>query len=317
MKPDNTIREQFPLPQDLNVLVTVVLKGSFAAAAHVLGQSPAYVSKRIGILEQTLNCKLLHRTTRALALTQEGETVYERALQLLGDLDNLVDTLASARAEPRGQLQICSTFGFGRAHVAPALAAMAQQYPQLEVRFEVFDRVVNLTGEGFDLEILVGDDLPEQHICKPLVRNRRVLCATPGYLATRGIPQQLDDLQNHDCLILRERNSTYGVWHLDYQPTEAPGQPQKTTARVRGPLSSNSGEIVLQWAMLGRGIMLRSLWDIQSHLDAGTLVQVLPEYSQSANVWAVYPIRLAGSGRLRACVEFMTEYFRDLSWEEP
>ena len=289
------------------MLVTVVLKGSFVAAASTLGQSPAYVSKRIGILEQTLGCRLLHRTTRSLGLTREGEIVFERAQLLLSDLDELVDTLSSARQQPRGQLHVCSSFGFGRAHVAPMLAALAQRYPQLEVRFEVFDRVVDIVGEGFDLEIRVGDDLPEQHICKQLVHNRRVLCATPGYLAEHGIPTSLDDLRQHHCLTLKERNSIQGSWQLDRDGDNS------VTIKVTGPLSSNSGEIVLQWALLGRGIMLRSLWDIQHLLDSGELQQVLPAYGQSANVWAVYPQRLASSGRLRACVEFMAEQFQALS----
>lgn len=307
MKTDNTIREQYPLPQDLNVLVTVVIKGSFAAAASVLGQSPAYVSKRISVLEHTLGCRLLNRTTRSMSLTREGETVFEQGRRLLGDLDLLVDTLSTARQEPSGHIQICSSFGFGRAHVAPALAALATAYPQLEVRFEVFDRVVDLIGEGFDLEIRIGDDLPEQHISRQLAHNRRVLCATPDYLQAAGTPQTLEDLSQHHCLSLRERNSIHGVWQLEHQDGTA------HNIKVRGPLSSNSGEIVLQWALLGQGIMLRSLWDIQPLLDNGTLTQVLPEYSQSANVWAIYPQRLSTSGRLRACVEFMAERFRHLS----
>jgi LysR family transcriptional activator of dmlA len=165
---------------------------------------------------------------------------------------------------------------------------------------------VDIVSEGFDLEIRVGDDLPGQHIGRQLVRNRRVLCAAPDYLARRGTPQSLSDLQNHDCLVLKERDNAFGIWSLQRQGV-------RENVRVRGPLSSNSGEIVLQWAIDGRGVLLRSMWDVKPLLDQGKLVQVLADYWQDANVWAVYPTRLAHSGKLRACVEFLEAHFKELS----
>lgn len=152
----------------------------------------------------------------------------------------------------------------------------------------------------------VGDDIPGQHIGRRLVSNRRVLCAAPSYLQRRGTPQTLDELQQHDCLVIKERDNAFGIWNLDRDGTQE-------SVRVSGPLSSNNGEIVMQWALDGRGILLRSLWDVKPLLDDGRLVQVLEDYSQSANVWAVYPTRLAHSGKLRACVEFLQAHFRDLS----
>ncbi len=152
----------------------------------------------------------------------------------------------------------------------------------------------------------MGDDLPGQHLGRKLVSNRRVLCATPEYLERRGTPQSLEDLKNHDCLVLKERNNAFGVWNLTRNG-------QEESVRVSGPLSSNSGEIVLEWALSGGGILLRSMWDVKPMLEKGRLVQVLADYSQSANVWAVYPTRLSESAKLRVCVEFLEEYFRDLS----
>jgi LysR family transcriptional activator of dmlA len=116
----------------------------------------------------------------------------------------------------------------------------------------------------------------------------------------------LQDLDQHDCLVLKERNNPFGVWHLRKGAREE-------TVRVSGPLSSNNGEIVLQWALKGRGILLRSMWDVKPLLDQGKLVQVLHDYSQSANVWAVYPTRLADSAKLRVCVEFLEAHFKHLS----
>ena len=228
------------------------------------------------------------------------------AVRILDDFQQLHDELCDAHDSPRGRLHICSSFGFGRNHVAPAVSLLAERYPQLEIRLDLFDRVVDIINEGFDLEIRVGDDIPGQHIGRRLVSNRRVLCAAPGYLQRRGTPQTLEELQQHDCLVIKERDNAFGIWNLDRDGGQE-------NVRVSGPLSSNNGEIVLQWALDGRGVLLRSLWDVKPLLEQGRLVQVLDDYSQSANVWAVYPTRLAHSGKLRACVEFLQEHFKGLS----
>ena len=299
-------KDTAPLPEDLRVFLTVVRKGGFAAAAEELGLSPAYVSKRIQILETTLGSRLLHRTSRRVALTDDGERVQRWAVRILDDVQQLQDELSEAHTAPRGRLHLCSSFGFGRNHVAPAISLLAEQYPELEIRLDVFDRVVDIVHEGFDLEIHVGDDIAGQHIGRRLVTNNRVLCASPDYLTRRGVPETLQDLQQHDCLVLKERDNAFGIWQLQGPEGEA-------SVRVSGPLSSNSGEIVLQWALDGRGVLLRSMWDVKPLLEQGRLVQVLADYRQSADVWAVYPTRLANSGKLRVCVEFLQAHLRQLS----
>lgn len=295
-----------PLPEDLRVFLTVIRKGSFAGASEELGASPAYVSKRIRVLEEGLGARLIHRTTRSIALTDAGERAQRWALRILDDLDNFVGELTNVRQEPRGLLHICSTFGFGRNHVAPAVAQLSSLYPSLEIRLDVFDRVVDIVAEGFDLEIRIGDDLPAQHLARKLTDNERVLCATPEYLEQRGTPASLKDLESHDCLVLKERNNPFGVWHLQRHGREE-------SVRVNGPLSSNNGEIVLQWALGSRGILLRSYWDVKPLINAGKLIRVLDDYTQRANIWAVYPTRLADSAKLRVCVEFLQTYFKALA----
>lgn len=301
-----TKKDTVPLPEDLRVLLTVIRKSGFAAAADELGLSPAYVSKRIQILETTLGTRLLHRTSRRIALTEDGERVQRWALRILDDFQQLHDELCDAHDSPRGRLHLCSSFGFGRNHVAPAVSRLAERYPELEIRLDLFDRVVDIVSEGFDLEIRVGDDIPGQHIGRRLVSNRRVLCAAPDYLQRHGMPQTLADLEQHHCLVIKERDNAFGIWNLERNGVQE-------NVRVSGPLSSNNGEIVLQWALDGRGVLLRSLWDVKPLLEQGRLTQVLAEYTQSANVWAVYPTRLAYSGKLRACVEFLQEHFKGLS----
>lgn len=284
--------------EDLRVFVIAARKSSFAAAAEELGMSPAYVSKRIGILEDRLGVRLFHRTTRRVVITEDGERVYARAQTILENLDSLLDEVSEPRRIPRGQLRISSSFGFGRIVAAPALAKLVRTYPGLQIRFEVFDRLVDIVAEGFDLDVRVGDAIAPHLIAKRLMANYRILCAAPEYLARHGIPKSLQELSSHNCLAIKERDHPFGVWRLRKGANDE-------VVKVTGMLSSNHGEIASQWAAEGAGIVLRSLWDAQPYIDAGKLVQILPEYRQEANVWAVYPQRLAGSAKVRLCVEFL------------
>ena len=292
-----------PSPDDLRVFTAVVRKASFAEAARELGVSPAFVSKRIRLLEEDLAVKLLHRTTRRVAVTQEGERVFHWALRILDDMDQLLQEVAVTRREPRGLLRVSTSFGFGRQVVAPMLSQLVQRHPGLQVRLEVFDRLVDVAGEGFDLDVRVGDEIAPHLIARRLADNHRVLCAAPAYLERRGAPRTLAELQGHDCLVIKERDHPFGVWRLR-------AGAQEQSLKVTGPLSANNGEMVVQWAVDGCGIALRSRWDVQQHLHAGRLVQLLPEWRQEANVWAVYPTRLQLSAKVRVCVEFLQAYLR-------
>lgn len=292
-----------PATEDLRVFTVVVRKASFADAAAELGASPAYVSKRIRLLEDDLAVKLLHRTTRRVAVTEEGERVFHWALRILDDVDQLMQEVAVTRREPRGLLRVSSSFGFGRHVVAPALSRLVERHPGLQARLEVLDRLVDVAGEGFDLDVRVGDEIAPHLIARRLADNWRVLCAAPAYLARKGTPRTLAELPAHDCLVIKERDHPFGVWRLRHGAVDE-------TVKVRGPLSANNGEMAVQWAIDGRGIVLRSLWDVNASLRSGQLVQVLPEWRQEANIWAVYPTRLERSAKVRVCVEFLQEFFR-------
>lgn len=286
--------------EDLRVFATTARKASFTAAAEELGMSPAYISKRIGILEQALGVRLFHRSTRRVIVSEDGEKVYAHAMTILENLDSLLNEVAERREVPRGLLRISSSFGFGRNMVAPVVARLVAAHPTLQVRFEVFDRLVDIAAEGFDLDVRVGDEIAPQLIARKLMANHRILCAAPAYLKRHGTPRSLHELAGHNCLPIKERDLPFGVWTLRAGTAEE-------TVKVTGSLSSNHGEIALQWALASAGIVLRSHWDAKPYLDSGELVQVLPQYTQSANVWAVYPQRLAGSAKVRVCVEFMQQ----------
>jgi LysR family transcriptional regulator, transcriptional activator for dmlA len=294
-----------PELDDLRVFCTVARKSSFSAAAEALSVSAAYVSKRVGVLEASLGTRLLHRSTRRVAVTEAGERVYAWAEKILDDVDHLVEDVSTTRRIPRGTLRVSSSFGFGRNFVAPALADFSERYAQLNVRLELFDRLVDVAGEGFDLDVRIGDEIAGHLIARRLASNHRVLCAAPAYLERHGAPRQIADLASHACLAIKERDHPFGVWRLDFKG-------ETVSAKVTGPLSTNHGEVAVQWALAGRGIVLRSVWDVQPLLDGGRLVRVLPGVMQPANVWAVYPARLAQSAKVRVCVDFLAEAFAGL-----
>ncbi|MDR3580494.1 MAG: LysR family transcriptional regulator [Oryzomonas sp.] len=289
-----------PALEDLRLFCAVVRNMSFVATAREFGASPAFVSKRIAFLEDILNVRLLHRTTRRVNLTEDGATVYRWGQQILEDVEQMTESVTAAKSIPRGPLRISSSPGFGRKHLAPALSELATRYPSLQIYLEMLDRPVDLIGEGFDIDIRIGTVSEPNLMVKKLATNTRVLCAAPSYLARRGVPTKLSELENHDCIVIRERDQSFGVWKLE-------GTKGMESVRVKGPLSCNNGEVVHQWVLDGHGIALRSIWDVNGSLRDGLLVRVLPEYHQDAQISAVYPLRLRESAKVRVCVEFLKD----------
>jgi LysR family transcriptional activator of dmlA len=223
--------------------------------------------------------------------------------RVLDSSQDLMDALSAERSIPRGLLRVCSSTGYGRSRLAPALSELARQYAELEVQLELIDRPVDLLTEGFHLDIRLGEIADPGLICRHIADNQRILCASPAYLKQAPSLQELADLQNHKCLVIRERDQQPGRWVLQ-------GPDGEEVVRVRGTLSSNNGESVRQWILDGHGVGLRSVWDVAPYLRSRKLVRVLPQYCQEANVYAVYPSRLASSARLRVCVEFLADRLR-------
>lgn len=291
-----------PQLQDLRLFCVVVRNRSFAQTARELGISKAVVSKRIGLLEMAVQERLFHRTTRNVSLTAQGEIVHQWAQRILEDVDLMGEAISREKAAPSGLLRICSSTGFGRSRLAPALSELARRFPLLEIQVELFDRLVDLVDEGFQLDIRIGQVHEENVIKRRIARNRRVLCASPAYLEAHGVPQSLEALKDHRCIPIRERDQDFGRWELD-------GPDGPVAIKVSGPLSANNGEIVRQWAIDGHGIILRSTWDIGREIENRALLPVLPQYFQQADVWAVYPSRLSVSAKVKVCVEFLEQWF--------
>lgn len=286
--------------EDLRVFCLAARKASFAATATELGVSPAYISKRIAILEKDLGVKLFHRSARKVTVTDDGERVYASAQQIFHGVESMEETVAGGRMDPRGSLQVTTSFLLGRKHIGPALSLLAQRYPELDITLDVVDRRVDLVNENVDLDIRVAEVIEPHLVAHHLAASPRMLYAAPGYLARRGTPATVAELSRHDCLVLRDRNQPFGVWKL-----EGPDGPEKL--KVTGRLSSNNAEIVRRWAIDGHGIVLPSRWDAHEDVQAGHLVPILPAYSQPADVWAASTVRLSNSAKVRVCVRFLQE----------
>lgn len=278
-------------------------QGSLTAAARELGLTPAAVSTRLAKLEQRLGVRLLHRTTRRISVTQEGELYLAEGARILADLDALERQVARGRAQPRGLLRVNASFGFGRRHIVPAVAAFVRRYPDVDVQMRLTDRPLPLRDEGFDVGIRFGDIPDARLTARKIASNRRLLCAAPTYLKARGTPLSPRDLQGHDCLVVRENDSAYGTWHLQ-------SGSKSDSVKVRGPLSSNDGESVLQWALAGHGIALRSEWEVAPYLRARRLVALLPGWAPPpADIHVLYAERGNVPAKVSAFVAFLLDRF--------
>lgn len=289
---------------DLAFFNLLVKRGGLAAAAQELGVTPSAASKRLAALERRLGVRLLHRTTRRISLTPEGETYLVEGERVLAELEALERTVAGSRALPKGLLRVTGTLGFGRRHIAPALSKFAALYPEVEVQLHLSERPLNLVEQGFDLQLRFGE-LPDARLtARRLVPNRRLLLAAPAYLARAGTPATPRELMQHACLFIREGDETFGTWHFN-------SGARQETVKVRGPLSANDGESVLGWALDGHGILMRSEWDAAALVREGRLQPLLTEWNlPGADIHAVFPTRSHLSAKTRALVDFLLEWFR-------
>lgn len=276
---------------------------SLAAAAQAIGVTPPAVSRRLAALEKRLGVRLLNRTTRRLSLTPEGERYLEDGDQILRDIENLERSLSESRDTPRGLLRINAGFGFGRRHLAPLISDFIKAWPDVEIILHLSDRPLDLTEHALDIGIRFGTPPDSRILARKIAANRRLLCASPDYLAQQGIPLEPRDLLAHRCIVIRENDRAFNNWQL------TDGK-QQTMVKVRSPLAVNHGEIAVDWALAGHGIVLRSEWDVAANLRRGDLVRILaPWVGASADIHAVYPPRHHLSAKVRIFIDFLAARF--------
>ncbi|WP_432470464.1 LysR family transcriptional regulator [Amphritea sp. HPY] len=297
------IVKKLPPLEDIRVFITAARLGSFTATSDLLGVSPAYVSKRIALLEKNLNIRLFLRSARHMSLTLEGKIAFNWGQRMLENMDQMNAEISQDKLIPKGVLRIASSTGFGSQCIAPLVSQLVFEYPELQVDLELLDRPIDPVSEGFDLEIRVGGALPQHLIARKLASNYRLLCAAPDYLKQQGVPQRPDDLVEHHCIGIRERDQGYGLWRLE-------GPQGVESVKPGTVLSTNNGDVARQWCLNGHGILLRSVWNVEELLHKGVLMHVLPEYRQRADIYAVYPSRLETSAKLRVCVSYLEAQLR-------
>ena len=288
--------------QEMAVFSKVVAAGSLSAAARELGLSPALVSRRLAALESRLGVRLINRTTRSLNLTVEGTRYYDACTRVLAEIEEADAEVSVGRVDPQGALKVALPASFGHRHVAPLVPQFAARYPKVELALSLSDRTVNIMDEGFDLAVCIADLQDSSLAARRLAPNRRVVCASPAYLAAHGTPRTPEELARHNCLTARDFT---GNW--DYKTPDG----RAGSVRVTGRYCCDNWEVLREWALAGLGVALKSTWDVYRELKDGSLVALLPGYVFHSDVaiYAVYPHRRFLPAKTRVFIEFLAQSF--------
>jgi DNA-binding transcriptional LysR family regulator len=285
----------------LTAFVRVVDSGGFSAAGRRLNMSTTMVSNHVQALEDRLGARLLHRTTRKVSLTEVGKAYYDRATQILADLEQADDIASATQSTPRGTLRIYSATHIVQ-FIAPVVAEFLNQYPEVKVDLAIGERSIDPIDEGIDVAIRLTPPPDSSLIVRSLATWRHVLCCSPAYLEKHGQLQQLSELADHNCV----RHVLYPFedgWHF----VDRKGDP--ASVRVSGNLISNSGETLRTAALRGVGILLAPGFLVSDDLDSGRLVRLLPDYRPvEFAMSAVYPHRHHLSAKVRSFIDLLAHH---------
>lgn len=287
----------------IEAFVLAVEHGSFAAAAPILKVTPVMVGRRIDGLEKRIGVRLLHRSTRRLALTEEGSVYLEHCRKLLAELDQAEQEMAGGRDIVGGHLIVSAPAAFGRKHVAPHAPAFLARFPQLKISFNLTDRVVDMVREGYDMGIRIGGSIDPNFVAIRLASNKRVVCGTPAYFEKHGVPRTLDDLSRHNCLAFNLQGGQQRGWYFR--------RGDKTVVvRAAGNLDCNDGELLHRWTSEGLGLGWRSVWEIERQLESGELVTALDEFAlPDYDILAVYPQQRHVPAKVRRFIDHLRQIY--------
>lgn len=284
--------------RQISTFVEVVARGSLSAAARAEGIAPAMIGRRLDALEARLGVKLLQRTTRRLALTNEGAAFLEDCQRILSELEEAESAVAERSAKATGHLLVSAPAGFGRQHVAPLLPSFLAEHRDVTVNLNLTDRIVDVVGEGVDVAIRIASLSDSSLVGVKLVDNQRVLVASPAYLRRKGTPRTLADLAKHNCLAISSEGSQRG-WAFSENG-------KIVTLKVAGNMVCNDGAVLHEWALSGKGLAWRSMWEVGSDIEAGRLRTVLDQFAAPGNdIYAMFAQRRHLPLRIRAFVDFL------------
>lgn len=292
---------------EMQAFAAVVDAGSFVKAADALAISKAAVSRHIAELESRLGVRLLHRTTRRLSLTAEGEAFHASCKALLADVEAAEAEVTSSSGEARGLLKVNVPVTFGLLHLAPLWPAFMARNPQVTLEVTLADRFVDLVEEGWDLAVRIARLPASSLVSRQLASTRMILCASPGYLQERGTPATPAELGRHD-IIAYSLLSSGDHWSFD-------GPKGPVTVRVAPRMRTNSGDTCRVAALQHRGIVLQPSFLVGADLTSGALVEVLPQYrSSELGIYALWPTRKHLPAKVRVLIDFLAEAFEMPAW---
>ncbi len=290
--------------KQIETFVSVANRGSLTAAATAEGVAPGVVSRRLDALEARLGVKLLLRTTRRVTLTFEGSAYLEDCQRILRELGDAEASVSLGGVKARGHLRISAPAGFGRRHVAPLVMQFLDANPEVTVSLDLSDRLVDLVNEGVDCAIRVGELTDSSLVSIKLAENRRAVVASPAYLDKHGTPRTLEDLARHNCLSLgQQRGWLFRVGD------------DVVSIKVNGLLDCNDGAVLHEWALAGRGLAWRSLWEVGEDLQSGALVSVLDEFAAPpTGIHAVFPQRKYLPLRVRLLIDHLKHHYGNAAY---
>ena len=286
----------------MRVFTAVVDAGSFVGAAEKLELSPGVVTRHVAQLEAHLGVRLLNRTTRRLSLTGSGTDYFQRADQILGLIQDAESAVAQESALPRGTLRVTAPSILGIHHLDRAIAEYVRRHPGVEVDLSISERVVDLVEEGFDLAVRVSKAIAPGLVARRLAPVRLAVCASPGYLKRHGTPKAPDDLADHNCLFYS--GSTYrNNWLFRRDGAEK-------TVQVAGTVHSNNGDVLVNAAVEGLGIVYEPTLLVYEALRQRRLVRVLPDWeTEEYSLFAVYANRRFLPPKVRVFIDFLVGRF--------
>jgi len=294
--------------KQIETFVAVAHRGSLSAAAAHEGVAPAIIGRRLDALEARLGVKLLVRTTRRVSLTFEGSAFLEDCQRILDDFHNAETSVSLGGVRASGHVRLTAPAGFGRRHVAPLVAAFQAAHPEISISLELSDRLADIVNEDIDVAIRIGHLEDSSLVGVKLADNRRVVVASPAYLARHGSPRTPAELESHQCLAFgRYGNQARGWLFAIDGRIEA--------VRVAGAMECNDGAVLHDWALAGHGLAWRSMWEVADDLRTGRLVSVLDEWCAPDNaIYAVFAQRRHLALRVRLFIEFLKERYGSVEY---
>ncbi|PRY97714.1 DNA-binding transcriptional LysR family regulator [Jezberella montanilacus] len=288
--------------QEITTFTAVVDAGSFVKAADRLNMSKAAVSRHLVDLETRLGIRLLHRTTRKLSLTEEGELFYERCKEILETIESAENEITSHTEDVSGQIRINAPFSFGIRKLAPLWGIFHQKYPKVTLDVVLSDRLVDVVDEGYDIAIRIAALTNSTMVSKKLTTTRIILCASPTYLKEHGTPKKPADLMNHQVI-------NYSYW-AGKEEWSFDGPNGGESVNIKPFMQTNNGDTCLSAAIAHQGIVLQPSFIVGDAIRAGDLVEIMPKYkSIELGIYAIFPTRKHIAPKVRVLIDFLVDYF--------